>query len=73
MKKIKSIKIDLDNLIKNNPKINSQEFARVLQMIAELKKQGVNVGPNYNIGSPFSQPEPHNDKPQPIGTVLQPK
>jgi hypothetical protein len=73
MKKIKSIKIDLNNLIKNNPKINSQEFARVLQMIAELKKQGVNVGPNYNIGSPFSQPEPHNDKPQPIGTVLQPK
>ena len=72
MKKTKSIKIDLDNLIRKNPKINSQEFADALKMIGELQKQGVNIGPNYNLGSPFSHPEPH-DEPQQIGTVLQPK
>lgn len=73
MKKTKSIKIDLDDITRKNPKINSQEFADALKMIGELQKQGVTIGPNYNLGSPFSQPEPQSGKPQSIGTVLQPK
>ncbi len=73
MKKTKSIKIDFNKLTEKNPKIDSQELARVLQILGELQKQGINIGPNYNLGSPFSQPEPHNAKPQPMGSVLQPK
>jgi len=73
MKKTKRIKIDLNKLIGRNPKINSQELARALQILGELQKEGVNIGPNYNLGSPFSQPEPRTGKPQPIGSVLQPK
>jgi len=73
MKKTKSIKINLDKLIKKNPKIDSRKLARVLQILGELQKQGVNIGPNYNLGSPFSQPEPHSSKPQPTGSTLQPK
>ena len=68
-----SIKIDLNKLIEKNPKIDSKELARVLKMLGELQEQGVNIGPNYNLGSPFSQPEPHSSKPQPMGSVLQPK
>jgi hypothetical protein len=73
MKKTKSIKINLEKIVEKNPNIDSRELARALQMLRELQQQGVNIGPNYNLGSPFSQPEPNSSKPQPLGSVLQPK
>ena len=69
MAKTKSIKINLDELIGKNPKIDSQELARALQILGELQKQGINIGPNYNLGSPFST-GPHGNKAKPAGSVL---
>jgi hypothetical protein len=69
MARTKSKKINLDKLIGNNPKIDSQELARALQILGELRKQGINIGPNYNLGSPFST-GPHSNKSKPIGSVL---
>ena len=57
-------KIDLDKLVKNNPKVDLNQLTRTLQMLEELKKQGINVGPNYNLGSPFSRPDPRNKESQ---------
>lgn len=71
MKKAKSIKIDLNKLIEKNPKIDSQELAHTLKVLGELQKQGVNIGPNYNLGSPFSRPQPHSDEAESIGSELQ--
>lgn len=73
MKKAKSIKIDLNKLTEKNPKIDTQQLAHALRILGELQKHGINIGPNYNLGSPFSQPEPNSSNPPPMGSVLQPK
>jgi len=73
MKKSKSPKINLDELIEKNPKIDSQQLANTLKILGDLQKQGVNIGPNYNLGSPFSQPIPHKSKSQNLPPKLEAK
>lgn len=48
--------IDINSIIKSNPKVNESDLARNLKMINELQKNGVNFGPDYNLGSPYSRP-----------------
>jgi len=71
MNKSKKIHIDLDKIIEKNPAIDAKELVRNLEIIQELKKRGVKIGPNYNLGSPFSKPEPYNSETDSIGTTLQ--
>ena len=58
----KKIEIDINTIIKNNSKVNESDLARNLKMISELQKNGVNVGPDYNLGSPFSRPYSRSNK-----------
>lgn len=48
--------ININSIIKNNPKVNESDLARNLKMINELQKNGVNFGPDYNLSSPYSRP-----------------
>jgi hypothetical protein len=72
MNALTKTKIDLNKIIKNNPNVDSTKLAQTLQALGELKKQGINVGPNYNLGSPFSRPDPNSKEPQ-KGSILQAK
>ena len=54
----KQQQIDLNKIIEHNPNINTGQLQRNLQMINELKKAGVKVGPNYNLEFPFSRSKP---------------
>jgi len=73
MKKAKSVKIDLNELSKKNPKIDTKHLAHTLKILGELQKHGVNIGPNYNLDSPFSQPQPTSSNPHVAGSILQSK
>lgn len=57
MKK-KQPQIDLNKIVEHNPNIDTGQLQRNLQMIDELKKVGVKVGPNYTLESPFSRSKP---------------
>ncbi len=73
MKKEKSVKIELNKIIEKNLNIDAKEVSRVLKLLLELEKQGVNTGSNYNLTSPFSRPEPHSEGKEPIGSTLHAK
>jgi hypothetical protein len=72
MSKSKKPKIDLNKIVKNNPDIDPGDLAQNLKIIQELRKSGVNVGPNYNLGSPFSKPGPDSKQTKPMGSALKP-
>ncbi len=54
----KELYIDLDKIIEDNPSIDAAKLQRNLEMIGEVKKAGVKVGPNYTLESPFSRSQP---------------
>jgi hypothetical protein len=54
----KKKQIDFNKIIGNNPNINQQELADGLNSIGDLNKHGVNTGPDYNLGSPYTRPVP---------------
>ena len=62
--------IDIDTIMRNNPNVNVSDLARNLELINELQKNGVDMGPNYNLESPFSRPNPHNGSSKPTGSTL---
>ena len=47
-----------------------KHLARNLELIKELQKNGIDMGPNYNLESPFSRPNPHNGSSKPAGSTL---
>lgn len=47
---------DISMIIKNNPKVDVATLNENLRLLRELKKNGLNIGPNYNLGSPYSRP-----------------
>lgn len=63
---------DIDKLIGKNPAVDAKELVRNLEILQELKKRGIKIGPNYNLGSPFSKPEPHSSEIDSAGTTLRP-
>ena len=70
MRKAKKIRIDINELIARNPSVDAGEVAHNLEVLEELKRRGVKVGPNYNLGSPFSRPEPGGKESEPRGSTL---
>jgi hypothetical protein len=67
---MKEKKINIDKILRNNRKVNSTDLARNLKALGELKKNGVNIGPDYQLGSPFSRPSPRNSKADTDGSIL---
>lgn len=62
--------IDIDKIIRNNRKVNPSDLAKNLKTLGELHKQGINIGPDYQLGSPFSRPIPGSSDSDKIGPVL---
>lgn len=54
----KSKRINIDKIIKENPAVDARELQRNIKMLQDLKQAGINVGPDYNLGSPYARPEP---------------
>ncbi len=46
--------IDIDSIIKSNPKVDRNRFEEAISTIRRLEKQGVRAS-KYNIASPFSR------------------
>jgi len=72
MRKRKKIQLDIEKLIAKNPSVDVEELARNLEVLQELQKKGIKIGPNYNLSSPFSRPESHGNKTESIGSTLRP-
>lgn len=68
--KTKRINIDIDKLIKKNPAVDARELQRNIKMLQDLKQAGINLGPNYNLGSPYARPEPQGDKVEPQSPAI---
>ena len=62
--------IDVGTILNNNPNVNASDLARNLELLDELQKNGVDIGPNYNLESPFARPNPHNGASKPGGSRL---
>lgn len=62
--------IDIDSILKNNPDVDVSELVRNLASLDELQKNGVDVGPNYNLGSPYSRPTPRKGPSRSSGSTL---
>ena len=54
----KSKRINIDKIIKKNPAVDAEELQRNIKMLQDLEQAGINLGPNYNLGSPYARPEP---------------
>lgn len=70
MSKQNKFNIDINKIVKSNRNINPSDLARSLKVIDELKKNGVNVGPDYRLGSPYSRPERRSVEDRPSGSIL---
>jgi len=57
---MKQKNIDIEKIIQDNQKVNSSDLARNLKALGKLQKQGINIGPDYQLGSPFSRPNSKN-------------
>ena len=62
--------ININKIIKSNSNVNASQLADNLKMIGELQKNGINVGPNYSLSSPYSRPNPHDGSFKTIGSIL---
>lgn len=54
----------LHQILKNNPKIDVGGLTKGLdsiRILRKLREQGINDGPNYNLGSPFCRPVPEHE------------
>ena len=69
MRKSRKNKFNIDKIVKQNPAVDAEELARNLEIIEELRKRGIKVGPNYNLGSPFLRPQPQNET-EKMGSTL---
>lgn len=72
MRKSKKIQIDIDKLIAKNPAINAEKLARNLEVLQELQRRGIKIGPNYNLESPFSRPTPSTHRTELKGSTFRP-
>jgi hypothetical protein len=54
-----NINKDRNKIIKNNSKVSASELSRNLDILEKLKENGINVGPNYNLSSPYARPNPN--------------
>ncbi len=72
MERLKKITFNIKKLIKKNPNVDAKVLARNLEVLGELQKSGIKIGPNYNLDSPFSRPSVPNSKTGPIGSSFQP-
>ena len=70
MSKKKTIDLNISDIAKNNPDVDVNNLQRNLDILSELRESGVNVGPNYNLGSPYARPNPNKMKPGFKGSVL---
>lgn len=66
----KKFNIDINKIVKNNQNVSPSDLARNLKVIGELQKNGVNVGPDYRLGSPYSRPDRRSTESKPSGSVL---
>ena len=62
--------INIEKIIQDNRKVNSSDLAKNLKVLGELQKQGINIGPDYQLGSPFSRPSPKSNDSDRNGPVL---
>ena len=58
----KKKKIDKSEIIKNNPMVDPQKLIESLAELRDLQSKGIDVGPNYNLGSPYTRPTPENEE-----------
>lgn len=68
--KTKRINIDINKLIEKNTAVDARELQRNIKMLQDLKQAGINVGPNYNLGSPYERPEPQGDQIEPRSPAI---
>lgn len=68
--KTKRINIDINKLIEKNTAVDARELQRNIKMLQDLKQAGINVGPNYNLGSPYARPEPKGDQVEPRSPAI---
>lgn len=66
----KSKRINIDKIIKENPAVDARELQRNIKMLQDLKQAGINVGPNYNLGSPYARPEPQGNQVEPRSPAI---
>ena len=67
----KKITIDINKIVQENAAVDVAQLARNLHILKELKEQGINIGPNYNLGSPFVRPERKGDKSETPSSTIQ--
>lgn len=68
--KTKRINIDINKLIEKNTAVDARELQRNIKMLQDLKQAGINVGPNYNLGSPYARPEPKGKQVEPRSSAI---
>ena len=49
-----SKRIDVKDMLKKNPAVNTEKLAEVLKIVQELRASGISGGAEYNLISPFS-------------------
>lgn len=54
-------KLDIQKILNTNPKIDPAQLQRNLDAIEALRKNGVIVGPNYRLASPYTRPPRSSD------------
>lgn len=67
---MKQKNINIEKIIQNNRKVSPSDLVKNLKALGELQKQGVNIGPDYQLGSPFSHPSPRSSDSDENGPVL---
>jgi len=60
----------INKAIKNSSTVDMSELSRNLKVLNDLRERGVNVGPDYNLVSPYSRPSPCNSEDEPTGSIL---
>lgn len=53
--------VNIKRILRRNPQVDATQLARNMAALAELRKNGVQTGPNYNLGTPFSRPSVVDD------------
>ncbi|MBN2316120.1 MAG: hypothetical protein JXM79_19490 [Sedimentisphaerales bacterium] len=62
MSRNKTIDINIGDIAKKNPNIDISDLQQNLEILGKLRENGVNTGPNYNLGSPYARPNPNKTK-----------
>lgn len=67
---MKEKKLNIDKILQNNRKINPAHLAKNLKVLGKLHKKGVNIGPDYQLGSPYAHPRPRSKDTENNGPFL---